>query len=85
MNWAVILITLFLTACSAWLVIHEGLEIGQAFGVVAITASVVLTVLVSILYFLAGREDRPEIFQVIKLTFLEDLDQMLKYFRIRRR
>lgn len=85
MNLTVILTTLFLTASSAWLVIHEGWEIGQAFGVVAIAASLVLTVLVSILFLLAGREDRPEIFQVIKSTFLEDLDQMLKYIRIRRR
>lgn len=84
MNWIVILTTLFLTASSAWLVIH-GWEIGQAFGVVAMAASLVLIVLVSILFFLGGREERTEIFQVIKATFLEDLDQMLKYFRIRKR
>lgn len=85
MNWTVILTTLFLTGCSAWLVIHEGWEIWQASGVVAITASLVLTVLVSVLFLLGGREGRLEIFQAIKSTFLDDLDQMLKYFRIRRR
>lgn len=85
MPWPVILTALILALVSAGLVFLRGLEPWFAFLMVGLTTVVALVILLIALLILGGRENRAENWRVFRRTFLDDLDQMLKYFRIRKR
>lgn len=85
MPWPVILTALILALISAGLVFLRGLEPWYAFLMVGLTAVVTLVTLLMALLIFGGRENRAENWRVFTSTFLDDLDQMLKYFRIRKR
>jgi hypothetical protein len=85
MPWPVILTTLILALVSAGLVCLRGLEPWYAFLMVGLTTVVILVILLIALLTLGGRENRAENWRIFMSTFLGDLDQMLKYFRIRKR
>ena len=84
MPWTVILTTLMLALISAWLVFMRAWEPGHAFQVVALAAGGIVMGLLAAIMVLAGRENRSVVWRVIRQTFRDDLDQMLKYFRIRK-
>ena len=84
MPWPVILSTLTFALISAWLVFTRAWEPWQAFLVVTFAAAGIVIALIAALLVLAGRENRAEVWRVIRQTFRDDLDQVLKYFRIRK-
>ena len=73
-----------LALISAWLVFMRAWEPGHAFQVVALAAAGIVMGLLAALMVLAGRENRSVVWRVIRQTFRDDLDQVLKYFRIRK-
>lgn len=85
MPWPVILTVLTLAISSAGLVFLLGWEIWHAFLMVGLTATGILVILIVSLLLLGGRENRIENWRVFTSTFQSDLDQVLKYFRIRKR
>jgi len=84
MPWPVILGTLTLALISAWLVFMPGWEPEQAFLVVTFVAGGIVVALIAPLIIFAGCENRAEVWRIIWQTFRDGLDQILKYFRIRR-
>lgn len=85
MPWPVILTVMTLVLVSAGLVFLLGWELWRAFLMVGIAATGILVILVSVLLILSGRENRAENWRIFTSTFQDDLDQVLKYFRIRKR
>lgn len=85
MPWPIILTVLTLTLASVGLVFLLGWESWHAFLMVGIAATGILVILVSVLLILSGQENRAENWRVFTSTFQNDLDQVLKYFRIRKR
>jgi len=85
MPWPVILTALSLAIVSAGLVFLRGIEPWFAFLMVGLTTVVALVILLIALLIFGGRENRAENWRIFTSTFLDDLDQMLKYFRIRKR
>lgn len=85
MSWPVILTVLTLALASASLVFLLGWEAWHAFLMVGLTATGILAILMGALLVLGGRENRAENWRVFTSTFQSDLDQVLKYFRIRKR
>lgn len=84
MPWAVLFTTLTLALVSAWLVFVRDWEAWQAMLTVALIASVIVGGLI-IAILLSDRGGRAENWRIVKETFNDDLDQILKYFRIRKR
>ena len=85
MPWIVILSTLTLALISAWFVFMRAWEPDQALLVVAFVAGGIVVVLIATLMVFAGRENRADVWRIIWQTFRDDLNQLLKYFRIRKR
>jgi len=85
MPWPAILATLTLALISAWLVFMRAWEPGQALLVVAFVAGGIVFALIATLMVFAGRENRAEVWRSIWQTFRDDLNQLLKYFGIRKR
>ncbi|WP_041673265.1 hypothetical protein [Sulfuricella denitrificans] len=85
MPWPVILTTLTLALVSAWLVFIRNWEAWQAMLAVAFAAFGIISLLIVAIQLLSDRDGRAENWRVVKKTFDDDLDQMLKYFRIRKR
>ncbi len=85
MPWPVILTVMTLVLVSTGLVFLLGWELWRAFLMVGIAATGILVILVSVLLILGGRENRAENWRIFTSTFQDDLDQVLKYFRIRKR
>ena len=85
MPWPVVLTTLTLALVSAWLVFIRNWEAWQAMLTVAFAAFGILGVLIVAILLLSDRDGRAENWRAFKETFDDDLDQMLKFFRIRRR
>lgn len=85
MPWPVTLTILTLALASAGLVFLLGWAPWHAFLMVGIAATVILAILVSLLLILSGRENRAENWRAFTSTFQNDLDQVLKYFLIRKR
>lgn len=85
MPWPVILTVLTLTLASAGLVFLLGWKAWHAFLMVGLTATGILAILMGALLVLGGRENRAENWRVFTSTLQSDLDQVLKYFRIRKR
>lgn len=85
MPWPVILTTLTLAMISAWLVFMQDWVPWTAFLVMGLAAAGILIALLAVIMVLSGAENRIEIWHVVRNTFLDDLDQLLKYCRIRRR
>ena len=84
MPWAVILSTLAFALVSAWLVFARAWEPWPAFLVVTIAAAGMVVSFITVLLVVAGRENRAEVWRVIRQTFQDDLNQLLKYLRIRK-
>ena len=84
MPWAVILSTLAFALVSAWLVFARAWEPWPAFLVVTIAAAGIVVSFITVLLFVAGRENRAEVWRLIRQTFRDDLNQLLKYLRIRK-
>ena len=84
MPWPVILGVLSLALISARLVFMQAWEPGQAFLVVAFAAVGIVVALIVTLMVFVGRENRAEVWRIIWQTFRDDLNQLLKYFRIRK-
>lgn len=85
MPWPVILTVLTLVLASVGLVFMLGWVPWHAFLMVGIVVAGILVILVSVLLVLGGRENRAENWRIFTSTFQSDLDQVLKYFRIRKR
>lgn len=85
MPWSVILTVLTLVLASAGLVFLLGWEAWHALLIVGIVATGILAILMGALLVLGGRENRAENWRVFTSTLQSDLDQVLKYFRIRKR
>lgn len=85
MPWPVILTVLTLAISSAGLVFLLGWELWHAFLMVGLTATGILVILIGAVLVLGGRENRAENWHVFTSTFKNDLDQVLKYFRIRKK
>lgn len=80
--WTVILTILTLTFVSAWLVFIQGWSLGKAIAIVAIVAQGIIGLLFGILWLVSDREGRDDIRRSFKHTLYDDLDRILKYFRI---
>lgn len=85
MPWPVILTVLTLALSSAGLVFMLGWVPWHAFLIVGLTATGFLVILIGALLALGGRENRAENWRIFTSTFQDDLDQVLKHFRIRKR
>ena len=85
MPWPVILSTLAFALVSAWLVFVPAWEPWQAFLVATIAAGGIVVAFIAALLVVAGRENRAEVWRLIRQTFRDDLNQLLKYLRIRKR
>lgn len=85
MLWPVIFGTFKLVSVSALLVFMWAWEPGQALLVVAFVAGGIVVALIVTPMVFAGRENRADVWRIIWQTFRYDLNQLLKYFRIRRR
>lgn len=85
MPWPVILTVLTLSLISAGLVFLLGWEALHAFLMVGLTATGILFILIGAILVLGERENRAENWRIFTSTFLDDLDQVLRYFRIRKR
>lgn len=85
MHWIAILLALTLALISAWLVFLQGWDSWQALLAVTSSAVAILAVLMGALLIFAGRENRAEVWCAFTAAFREDLDQMLKHLRIRKR
>lgn len=84
MPWPVILTTLALSLVSAWLVFIRNWEAWQAMLTVAFAAFGIILLLIGAILAFSNQEGRAETWRIFKDTFDDDLDQMLKFFRIRR-
>lgn len=85
MPWPVILTVLTLVLTSAGLVFLLEWEPWHAFLMVGLTATGILVILIGALLVLGGRENRAKSWRIFTSTFQSDVDQVLKYFRIRKR
>ena len=85
MPWPVILSTLVFALVSAWLVFARAWEPWPAFVVVNIAAAGMVVSFIAALLVVAGRENRAEVWRLIRQTFQDDLNQLLKYLWIRKR
>lgn len=83
MPWPVILTVLTLSLISAGLVFLLGWEALHAFLMVGLTATGILFILIGAILVFGERKNRAENWRIFTSTFLDDLDQVLKYFRIR--
>ena len=84
MNWTVILSSLTFALVSAWLVFARAWEPWPAFLLVTIAGGGMVVSFIAALLVVAGRENRAEVWRVIRQTFQDDLNQLLKYLRIRK-
>ena len=82
--WPVILTTLTLVSIYAWLVLMCGWEQWDAFGVVALSAFGIIFVLLAAIMFFENPEERAKTWQLAWKTCVDDLDLLLKFFRIRK-
>lgn len=82
--WPVILINLALAMISAWLVFMRDWESWRAFSVVGFTALGITFVLFVALIIWTPTEDRAEVARHVWNTCWEDIDLILKYFRIKK-
>ncbi|GEM_PF-3656498 len=85
MPWPVTLTVLILSLATAGLIFLLSWEPWHAFLMVGIAATGILVLLVSVLLILSGPENRAENWRAFTSTFQNDLDQVLKYFLIRKR
>ena len=84
MHWMSIITALILALASAFLVFVMDWEPWQAFLAVGCSAiGIILTLVITILLISKG-EDRAEFWKGCLHTCRDDIDQLLKYFRIRR-
>jgi len=80
----VILTALTLTLVSAWLVFTREWEPWEAFSVVGLTALGIVFALLAALMVLSTPEDRADLWRLIWQTCRNDIDLLLKFFRIRK-
>lgn len=85
MPWPVILTTLTLALISVWLVFMREWAPWTAFFVVGLVAAGIVIALLAVIMVLSDAENRIEILRAVRQTLRDDVDQVLKYFRIRRR
>ena len=84
MHWTVILTVLVLTATNAFLVIIMEWPLVTASLVVAGGAFCFILVLMILLWAMTKPEERPELWQLMQRTMRQDLDDLLRWIRIRR-
>ena len=82
--WPVILTALTLALISAWLVFMCGWEPWKAFSAVGLTALGIIFALLAALMGFSGPENRSEIWRIFRQTLRDDIDLLLKYFRIKK-
>lgn len=82
--WPVILTPLMLALISAWLVFFLGWEPWKALSVVSLASFGIIVVLLVALMVLTGSENRAELWQLVWQTCRDDIDLLLKYFRVRK-
>jgi hypothetical protein len=82
--WAVVITALVLTLVSAWLVFGRGWDPWKAFSVVSLAALGIILLLLTALLIWSGPEERAGVWQQVLHTCREDIDLLLKFFRIRR-
>ena len=82
--WIVIITVLALAAASAWLVFMRDWEPWIALFVVGFGALAIIFALLAVLMILAPRKERTELWKQVWQTCGNDLDHILKYFRIKR-
>jgi hypothetical protein len=82
--WVVIITVLALASISAWLVFMCEWEPWKALFVVGFSALGIIFALLAVLMILAPREERSELWKQVWQTCGNDLDLLLKYFRIKR-
>lgn len=82
--WLVIITVLTLATVSAWLVFMRDWVPSVALFVVGFSALGFIFALLTVLMILAPREDRPELWKQIWQTCWNDLDLLLKFFRIKK-
>ena len=82
--WLVIITALALASISAWLVFMRDWEQWKALSVVGFGALGIIFALLAVLMILAPREERSELWKQVWQTCGNDLDLVLKYFRIKR-
>lgn len=82
--WTVILTALTLALISAWLEFFLGWEPRDALIVVILFSFGIIVVLLAVLMILVGFENRAKLWLLIWRTCRNDLDLLLKYFRIRK-
>lgn len=82
MPWPLILVILTLTLISAWLVFVRAWESWQAFLVVGFGAASIMVVLIATLMVFIDRKNRADVWRIICKTFWDDLDQIVRCFKI---
>jgi hypothetical protein len=82
--WTVIITVLALASISAWLVFTCDWEPWIAIFVVGFGVLVIIFALLAVLMTLAPRKARTELWKQVWQTCGNDLDLVLKYFRIKR-
>jgi membrane associated rhomboid family serine protease len=82
--WPVILTTLTLVLAYAWLVFMWGWEPWKALCVVALAAFGVIFALLGAIMVFENPEERAKSWQVAMKTFRDDMDLLLKFFRLRK-
>jgi len=82
--WPVILPGLVFSLLAAWLVFSRQWEAWQALLVVSLAAMGISLLLLVILLLWSGPEERGHVWQVVRKTFIEDIDLLLRFFKLRR-
>lgn len=84
MHWTTIITALVLAAISAFLVLIQGWDAPSTFLIVGLVAAAVVLGLLGILFGLAKPQDRRDLMRELLATMRGDLNDLLRWMRIRR-